>query len=201
MAMPETTHLHPFQMVPCSARLVLLVALFASSFSSSETSSCHPPPATIARRGGEGSRWSPCMMLQLRGGRTDTFGEDIVLEDDEERKQLGLSSSACAYCCARPTKAAGVMQRCGWCKVTRYCSTACQKAHWPDHRSACPPKGTSSELPEDEIQLVMDYGRRVNPPSPLPSPAPQPLTPFCCFIRVQMGQDHFRRIRGFAEGF
>jgi hypothetical protein len=27
--------------------------------------------------------------------------------------------------------------RCGWCEVARYCSPACQKEDWPQHRHVC----------------------------------------------------------------
>ena len=31
------------------------------------------------------------------------------------------------------------MQKCGRCQFARYCSAACQQAHWPRHRRECRP--------------------------------------------------------------
>jgi hypothetical protein len=45
---------------------------------------------------------------------------------------------ACARCCATDAPDAP-FQRCGRCKISAYCSQACQTAHWPLHRPVCYP--------------------------------------------------------------
>ncbi|GLI61995.1 hypothetical protein VaNZ11_004566 [Volvox africanus] len=43
---------------------------------------------------------------------------------------------ACA-CCSQPLKSGGLPQRCSQCKSVYYCSIACQKRHWPEHKPNC----------------------------------------------------------------
>lgn len=43
---------------------------------------------------------------------------------------------ACAVC-ARSALIGATMQRCGRCKVARYCSAHCAKLHWPQHKAVC----------------------------------------------------------------
>ena len=43
---------------------------------------------------------------------------------------------ACAVC-ARSALIGASISRCGRCKVVRYCSSQCAKAHWPVHKAVC----------------------------------------------------------------
>jgi hypothetical protein len=47
-------------------------------------------------------------------------------------------SARCALCFgAGEADAPTALSRCGGCKTVRYCSPACQRADWPDHRAEC----------------------------------------------------------------
>ena len=39
--------------------------------------------------------------------------------------------------CEGPAPAGPALRRCGGCRTVRYCSGACQKAHWPQHKALC----------------------------------------------------------------
>ncbi|KAI9010531.1 hypothetical protein DFJ74DRAFT_312275 [Hyaloraphidium curvatum] len=47
--------------------------------------------------------------------------------------------SFCAVCFSSSTDRGRGMQRCGRCQSVKYCSTECQKAHWPKHKASCVP--------------------------------------------------------------
>jgi hypothetical protein len=54
----------------------------------------------------------------------DFFGPNVSLHQEWPR---------CASCGRRATD----MQRCKACKGVQYCSAACQKQDWPDHKHDC----------------------------------------------------------------
>ncbi|KAG2428871.1 hypothetical protein HYH02_014194 [Chlamydomonas schloesseri] len=43
----------------------------------------------------------------------------------------------CALCSKEQQADGRSLMKCGGCKSVRYCSTDCQAAHWPQHKSAC----------------------------------------------------------------
>ncbi|KXZ48845.1 hypothetical protein GPECTOR_25g430 [Gonium pectorale] len=53
---------------------------------------------------------------------------------------------ACA-CCSQPLKTGGLPQRCGKCKSVYYCSQACQKKHWSEHKPHCSKGPGSAQEP------------------------------------------------------
>jgi hypothetical protein len=61
----------------------------------------------------------------------------------------------CAFCAAPPAE--GALLSCAGCKRTRYCSPACQRADWPNHRAECKHVGgwmAALSLP-DRITLLL----------------------------------------------
>ena len=53
-----------------------------------------------------------------------------------------LGDRTCVTCGKKETEASALspeqtIKRCSRCRVTTYCSRACQKAHWKTHKSAC----------------------------------------------------------------
>lgn len=43
----------------------------------------------------------------------------------------------CSACGIQPTKETGNFKQCSACKTVHYCSPACQRRHWPDHKPQC----------------------------------------------------------------
>lgn len=43
----------------------------------------------------------------------------------------------CATCCAGTTSDGSALLRCGQCKAVRYCSKACQRSGWKEHKKTC----------------------------------------------------------------
>lgn len=43
----------------------------------------------------------------------------------------------CSACGIQPTKTSGNFKQCSACKTVHYCSPACQRSHWPEHKPHC----------------------------------------------------------------
>lgn len=50
---------------------------------------------------------------------------------------IGDATAACLHCGARAQTAGADLMWCGRCRLVRYCSRACQLAHWPTHKPQC----------------------------------------------------------------
>ena len=71
--------------------------------------------------------------VQQRAGRASRAGADAQTRAALERARLG----ACAWpACAR----ADELRACGRCRRVRYCGSAHQRLHWPQHKLFCSPK-------------------------------------------------------------
>lgn len=61
--------------------------------------------------------------------KTETQADEII-----QRSKLGR---ACSLTTCKQAETVRVFQKCSKCKTVVYCSTACQTAHWPDHKLTC----------------------------------------------------------------
>lgn len=51
----------------------------------------------------------------------------------------------CLMCGRTDTQDGGKLLTCGGCHAASYCSRACQKAHWPEHKSLCKKRDSKTE--------------------------------------------------------
>jgi splicing suppressor protein 51 len=56
--------------------------------------------------------------------------------------------SACLGCFKIGSTADGTLMQCSRCKVIKYCSGACQKAHWPKHKESCKKYAVDTSNPD-----------------------------------------------------
>ncbi|KAG7439536.1 uncharacterized protein BT62DRAFT_700288 [Guyanagaster necrorhizus] len=65
------------------------------------------------------------------------------------RKRSGdekpMDSKACEFC-KKPGGDGVQLRLCSKCQTTRYCSTACQRSHWPTHKPLCQPFSTQNTV-------------------------------------------------------
>lgn len=54
----------------------------------------------------------------------------------ELKRAMRQNGTKPEYCCSKCAKT-GEMRSCGRCRLTRYCSTECQRQHWPEHKERC----------------------------------------------------------------
>eukprot|EP00983_Pelagomonas_calceolata_P076646 1153508-Pelagomonas_calceolata.AAC.1 len=55
----------------------------------------------------------------------------------KQTAETARATSSRARACAECGKTDGGLQRCGGCRVVRYCSAACQRKAWPAHKKEC----------------------------------------------------------------
>ena len=58
------------------------------------------------------------------------------------------NTSSCANC-GKGEENSIALKKCGACKMVKYCSLACQKAHRPQHKKEC--KKRAAELHEEAL--------------------------------------------------
>ncbi|KAI0667949.1 hypothetical protein C8Q78DRAFT_1081818 [Trametes maxima] len=56
--------------------------------------------------------------------------------DDEDKRRRREAKDICAFC-GRPPCTAVKLLSCSACKKAQYCSQACQKGDWPNHKTHC----------------------------------------------------------------
>jgi hypothetical protein len=75
-----------------------------------------------------GGEWVCIDCLRKQGGLLDLL----------KSEQNEAEGNMCANCFLSEDDMEGVtLKRCANCKTTKYCSRACQKAHWKEHRDQC----------------------------------------------------------------
>ena len=50
---------------------------------------------------------------------------------------MRAAHAACDACARLPGVGQPTLQVCSGCKARRYCGAACQRAHWPKHKTEC----------------------------------------------------------------
>jgi hypothetical protein len=59
------------------------------------------------------------------------------LRDDVTFSEELKNSIGCAYCHTLSSPDRPKMRKCTGCTIVHYCNTACQKAHWKEHKIPC----------------------------------------------------------------
>lgn len=72
---------------------------------------------------------------QVTAVRAKIAGLSVEYNQFEQAFHAWKTPPFCPGCRAKPTNT--VLRRCGTCLCAAYCSDACQKKHWPDHRDYC----------------------------------------------------------------
>jgi hypothetical protein len=78
------------------------------------------------------------------------IGEKNVVKEERKDAKAEKKFKVCGKCESKAEK------RCSACFLVWYCSPACQKAHWPDHKATC--KKIRDEYKEVDIQLKNKTG-------------------------------------------
>ena len=68
-------------------------------------------------------------------------GSAHVFRDPSSGENFVVQAMQCSYCSHEPGEGQPNLKRCGGCRDSPdcpwYCSTACQRAHWPEHKPVC----------------------------------------------------------------
>ncbi|XP_043080353.1 ubiquitin carboxyl-terminal hydrolase 19 isoform X2 [Puntigrus tetrazona] len=78
----------------------------------------------------------------------DLAKERVVLLKVQQRPQVpSISITKCAGCMKLPAPDDEKLKRCTRCYRVGYCNQACQKNHWPNHKTTCRPNEENIGLP------------------------------------------------------
>ena len=89
--------------------------------------------ATIAIVGvGLYTCWTPAANVRTPA----SLGARVYTIDATENHE-NARHGGCARCGLKPPEGVETWPKCSRCKMQRYCSTACQRAHWPAHKRQC----------------------------------------------------------------
>ena len=88
-------------------------------------------------------------------GRTiiTTHSGEWVGEDEDSREVMEADQRVCDKC----GQSSSAMQKCGKCRKVYYCSAACQKQAWGEHKLVCEPLDSqlSSCLSQKQTRRVL----------------------------------------------
>ncbi|KAM9752146.1 ubiquitin carboxyl-terminal hydrolase 19 isoform 2-T2 [Menidia menidia] len=74
--------------------------------------------------------------------------ERVVLLRVQQKLQVpNIPISKCAACLKPPVSEEDKLKRCTRCYRVGYCNQACQRTHWPNHKSLCRPNSENVGLP------------------------------------------------------
>jgi hypothetical protein len=83
--------------------------------------------------GNEGKPWKSCYCM-----------DKIVMRDFDPAPQADLCKASIRHVCLKRGKLGTDVFYCSRCKNVSYCSKACQKNHWQEHKAECVKQKRSS---------------------------------------------------------
>lgn len=63
--------------------------------------------------------------------------EAAPLKNNDTSKSMSMNSTVAFYKCSGCDNVGANFKVCSKCKTVKYCSAACQKEHWPQHKKDC----------------------------------------------------------------
>lgn len=63
--------------------------------------------------------------------------EAAPLKNNDTSKSMSMNSTVAFYKCTGCDNLGANFKVCSKCKMGKYCSAACQKEHWPQHKKVC----------------------------------------------------------------
>jgi hypothetical protein len=70
-------------------------------------------------------------------------GGEVPGAESHDKAAIAAVNATCAGCGARSGQAGARLQACGRCRAVSYCSKACQRVNWPQHKGGCEPAWSS----------------------------------------------------------
>ena len=94
-----------------------------------------------------------------------------------------MSGEVCANC-AKESSDAVRLKNCTACRLVKYCSVDCKRAHWKQHKGEC--ERRASELKEEQLPREGDFCPICTLPIPLPM-SEHSVLQYCCMKKVCLG--------------